>query len=320
PASDGSVWAVAQAGDYQMVDGVQGARRSSLWLARWDEHGKPLLPPTLVDSSATPLLAPFAAAARGRHVHVYFPYPPNTLLLHTLNGQPSLTAGQSGSNAPLIDETFDQRGVASRFERVNFDSGGDVASPEAVIRGGRPQVLWEKVTANGAVVEGTVYHHAQPPDLTTRLGLNIGNLWGNLLFIVVAGLGFGVVITTANVLLLGILIALWLPAGRLPPLVRWPVYIAAVAAVLAWIFVARPAPPGWIAVISALGTRSGWFGNTVAGLVAVAAAIFVSGWLSRAFWSRQDDLVRAVLTAISAVYVIAVLAAVAIVQAQLQQT
>src|SRR5579871_2279113 len=168
--------------------------------------------------------------------------------------------------------------------------------------GGRPAAIWEREHAGGAALVGTLWHPHAPPDLLTHLGLNLGNLWADIAIIVFGALGVGVAVALANVFLLTPLIVLCLVIRRFPPRLRWPVLLAAMAVLLAWVFAVPASLPGYVLVMTSFGVPDAW--------LAMAGAVFVAGWSGRHFLMRQESAMRATATALIALYFIAVMYAV----------
>jgi hypothetical protein len=217
---------------------------------------------------------------------------------------------QPGDIEPyLVATRFDEQGRAGAPQRVNYDGGGKAANPRAQSVRGRPLVIWQKVRGDGASLEGTAYHPRQPPELLTRLGLNVGSLWGNIALVLFGSVAGGIALTVVNVFLLLPLAVVWLLVRRLPPAVRWPLYLAAIAALLAWIFARSGSLPGYVLVISALGVPYDW--------LAVAGAVFVSAWSGHYLLSRQESGMRATAMALIALLVVAAMYAVIFIQGQI---
>jgi hypothetical protein len=217
---------------------------------------------------------------------------------------------QPGTVEPyLVATSFDDRGRAGAPERVNYDGGGKAANPHAQSVRGHPLVIWQKVRGDGAALVGTAYHPSRPPGLLTRLGLNVGNLWGNIALVLFGSLAGGIALTVINVFLLLPLAAVWLLVRRLPGGVRWPLYLAAIAALLAWIFARSGSLPGYVLVITALGVPYDW--------LAVAGAMFVSAWSGHYLLGRQESGLRATAMALIALFVVAAMYAVTFIQGQI---
>jgi hypothetical protein len=283
------VWTTWETGDDCVSRyGVSGA--NALHVAHWSTTGQMLLAPTVIDPAVDAGSEAVALALQGRGGVAYYPQP--------------------GTVEPyLVATSFDGPGRAGAPQRVNYDGAGKAANPRAQSVHGRPLVIWQKVRGDSAVLEGTAYHPKQPPDLLTRLGLNIGNLWGNIALVIFGSLAGGIALTVINVFLLLPLAVVWLLLRRLPGTVRWPLYTAAIAALLVWIFGRSGPLPSYVLVITALGVPYDWLG--------VAGAVFVSAWSGHYLLGRQESGMRATAMALIALYVVAAMYAVIFIQGQI---
>jgi hypothetical protein len=291
-AADGSVWAA--------WEGNQNQGRDWLSVAQWTRNGHLTLPPTQVlqggfDSGVHDLRSVSLAITRNGG-QLYFTGPDD--------------GGGIGS-VPYV-QPFDRDGNPVGLpQRVAYDGGGTDANPHAATVHARAQVIWEKTGLHGTVLEGTRYQPATiPPSLLVRLGLNVGNLAINILFVVLGSLAGGIGIAAINPIVLFPLILLWLPVGWVVPRrLRWTVYLALLGLVLAAIFRSGASPPPYVIFIGALGSPGGW--------IAVAAAVFIAFWAGQFVFRRFDALFRAAAIASTSVYVIGTLYAVIYIQDQI---
>jgi len=288
-ARNGSVWAAWETGSDCVSRDIGGL--NTLSVGHWTRNGRVLLPPAPVDPSVDANAQAVALALHGHGGLLYYPQPGLV--------EPYLVAsGFSGQGLPL-----DQ-------ERVNYDAGGSIANPQAGRVGKRPVIIWEKVRLRStSTLVGTAYHHFAPPDLLTRLGLNLGALWGNIALVLFGSLGAGLALTLVNVYLLVPLIVVWLLIRRLPPRFRWPLFLAALALLLAWIFALGPTVPDYVLVMTTLGVPSAW--------LAVAGGVVVAGWAGRYFLFRQESALRATAMALIALYFVAIMYAVIYIEGQI---
>jgi peptide/nickel transport system permease protein len=289
-APDGSVWAVWDASP---------AGDDTLNIGHWDRHGHFLLFPKMlgaipkdpVPSSAVAL----ALFRRGGQLYYSGPNP------------------DGGVGSVTWMQAFDEQGsLVGAPQRVNYDSGGSSSLPRAGTIRGHTMVVWARVRAGPTFLEASSYHaHATPPDLLVRLGLNVGTPWINVGLLLVGALAGGFGIAIVNIFLLLILVALWLPIGRLVPRpLHWPVYFAALAAVIVDVFGVHGADlPQWVIMISGLGSPENW--------AAVAGAIAVTGWAGLFLFRRVEPLFRAAAMSFTAVYVMAVMYAVNFIQGEI---
>lgn len=297
-APDGSVWAAWEDGnDCVSKGGITGS--NALYLGHWSRDGRSLLPPTTIDQAFDPGTQAVALALQGRGGQLYYEQ-------------------QGGVQPYLVGVHFSGTGTVDPAERVSYDGGGNPANPRARTVGGRPQVIWQKVRGNGTTLQAASYRPAQPPDLLTHLGLNIGSLFGNLLLVIVGSLGGAILLTVVNVFLLAPLLPVWFVLRRIVSgRVRWPLFLAALALLLAWFFGGHPSPPGYVVVISGLSGASRL--DAPYRWLAIAGAVFVAAWGNRYLYDRQESPLRAAATALTAVYFIATLYLVLFIQVEITQ-
>ncbi|HEX6506917.1 MAG TPA: hypothetical protein VF221_04725, partial [Chloroflexota bacterium] len=297
-AADGSVWAAWEDGqDCVSTSGVSGS--NTLYLGHWDRNGRVLLPPVTAEPGVDAGSQVVALAVQGAAGRLYYPQP-------------------MSNGSILVQVAFDRAGRVSIPDRVAYDGGGNVFDPRAGTLAGRPRVIWQKVRLNGATLEGTAYRPAQPPDLLTHLGLNVGNLWGNLLLIAVGALGGSLALTAVNIFLLLPLVLFWFLLRRIVNgRIRWPLYLAGVAILLGWIFGLHSSPPSYVLAVSGLsgiptlGSFYRW--------IAVIGGVFVAAWSNRYLLDRQESSLRAAATALAGLYFIFAMDLVLFIQGQITQ-
>jgi peptide/nickel transport system permease protein len=295
-APDGGVWAVWEDGnDCVSRGGISGT--NTLYLGHWSRTGQALLPPTTIDPAFDPGTQAVALALQGRGGQLYYE--------------------QQGAVQPyLVGVHFSHAGTVDPAERVSYDGGGNPANPRAGTVAGRPRVMWQKVRGDGTMLQGVSYRPSQPPDLLTQLGLNIGSLPGNLLLIIVGSLGGAILLTVVNVFLLIPLLPTWFVIRRIPSgRVRWPLFLAALAVLLAWVFGGHPSPPGYVVVISGLSGAARL--DPLYRWLAVAGAVFVAAWANRYLFVRQESPFRAAATALIGVYFIATMYLILFIQVEI---
>jgi peptide/nickel transport system permease protein len=287
---DGSVWA--------LWDATQGLS-DILYAAHWDQHGRQVLPPTPLISAG--FESPPASTA--------------SLSLFAGGGQVYYTGPNPDGGVTSVTwmQAFDDRGrLAGAPQRVNYDAAGASSLPRAGTVGGQPVVVWARVRAGPTFLEASRYHaRATPPDLVTRFGLNVGNVWLNIGLVLVGALAGGIGIATINSLLVLAAVLLWLVIGRvLPSSLRWPACFLLIAALMGDIFGRNdPRLTPWVFVISGLGSPQNW--------VAVATSIVVSAWTGFFLVRRFEPVFRAASAAFAALYVVAVMYAVIFIQSEL---
>jgi len=190
-----------------------------------------------------------------------------------------------------------------------------VTNPQAGTVAGRAEVLWQKFDARGDVLEGARYHPARAPDLLTRLGLNIGNVWANLVLITFGALGIGIVLTMLNAFLLLPLIPVWMVARRLGTRLRWPVYALIIGLLLVYgLLTPRYAPSYLLAVSSLVGPL---VLDPLDRVLIATGALLVSYWLGAVLLRRQEAWLRATVMGASAFSFVLVIYAELFIQSQL---
>jgi peptide/nickel transport system permease protein len=286
-AGDGSIWA---AWDGNGVTSV----------ARWSALGRMIVSPTItigggVETSADLLSVRALGLAVTNNGGV---------LYHWAPGQQELYVAAYG---------FNRKGqaVAPAGYRIAYSAGGSATDPHGATVHGRPVVIWELIRGNGSgLLQSSVSHPYQPPDLATRLGLNIGNLYGNIAFVVFGSLAFGAVFAVINLLAIAVLSVLWFPLGRLlPRRLAWPAYAVVLTLGLLWLFARQPDTPSGVFIISGLGWPYG--------LIAALGGGFVAWWAGRWFFARQDAVFRAVSMAATGFYFVAGMYAVIFIEGQI---
>lgn len=275
--------------------GITGT--NTLYLGHWSPLGRPIGGIHTVDSSVDPSTQSVALAVQG----------PGGQIFYT----------RSGLVVPfLVGVHFSGAGVMDPAERISYEGGGSPTNPRAGTAGGRPRVLWQKVRGDGAVLQAATYRAAQPPDLLTQLGLNVGSLPGNVLLLTVGSLGGAILVALANVGLLVPLIPVWLAVQRIASgRTRRVLFLAAIALIVGWVFGSHASPPGYVAILSGLSgaTRLDpwyrWMG--------VAGAVFAAAWADRSLFARQENSLRAAATALTAIYFVAALYLVLFIQVEI---
>ena len=291
-AAGGSVWAA--------WEGNQNLGGDWISVAQWTRSGHLTLPPTQVvqggfDSDVHALRA-IGLVSGENGGQIYFT---------------GVNNGGGIGSVPYM-QPFDRDGNPIGMpQRVAYEGGGTAAFPHAAAVHGRPQAIWEKTGEKSTTIEGTIYHAAVlPPSLLVRLGLNVGGLAANILFVVVGLLAGGVGVAAVNPILLFPLIVLWfLVAWIVPRRLRWTVYLLLLGLVLTNAFASGGSPPAYVIFIGALGSPGGW--------IAVVAAVFITFWAGQFLFRRFDSFFRAAAMAITSVYVIGALYAVIYVQDQI---
>jgi len=205
--------------------------------------------------------------------------------------------------------------VPTAIDRVAYEARSD-DEPVAIALNGQPAVLWQALTSETSAT-GIEVSHFTPATLSapspwSKFGLGLANPLGNLAFVLAGAAAVGVLLTVANVLLLGIMVAVYLVVFRRTPVVlnsvKWYAYAVVVAAILYAVFVDWGAPSPPLLFLSSL--------SGTAGMVAVGGMLLFVLVLTRTVLRRLDDVFRAALMAFAALYFIAFLQAIVLMQGQ----
>lgn len=313
-AGDGSVWA-AWEGDASLIQdaggGVEGT--TALSIAHWSRGGTPLLKPTVIDPEPSTGQHGLSLGLQSSGGQVFYAYSGAYVMRRRgSNGVLEIVPGLSGHEGTyLVSLGFDSSGIPTNYERVSYE-GDDVAAVAAGSASGEPRVLWQRSTTTLATIESARYHPAQPPNLLTRLGLNIGSLWANLGFLVVGSLVAASFYTLSNAgLVLALLFAFWLFCHWVPAGWRLGIHGLLVAVVFVYVFVLQPSPPPFVLSITALGAITGW--------IAILSGLAIGLWTDLCFISRLDAVFRAAMLVIVPLYCVAFVYAITIVQAEIER-
>ncbi|HLJ65998.1 MAG TPA: ABC transporter permease [Chloroflexota bacterium] len=268
-------------------------------VAEWDKRGSLTYPPTpiqtMTGTSGTSVPLPFSLVPEAKGFQVYYQ---------------SGTVKDGASSIRMQGYDANANAIAPYDERIDYAGGGAEIDPTAFTLGGRTYVLFDKVRVDSGTLEGTVYGPARPPDLLTRLGLNIGNPFVNALLVLVGSVGAGICIALANVGLVLLLLLVWgVIALVVPSPLRWPVYGAILALVMVWLFNPSATPPGFVFIIHDLGWPGGW--------LAALGGAFVGIWSGLTMFRRFESVFRALSMAFAAILFVAALYAVTIIQTEI---
>lgn len=239
----------------------------------------------------------------------------------------SLTFSTAGGRQELIWQQYfelgsdlsalqlDGHGVPIAIDRVAFEARSD-DEPVAVAIDGQPAVLWQSLSSESTAT-GIELSHFSPltlsaPSPWSKLGLGLANPLGNLALVLAGAAAVGVLLTVANVLLLLVMLAVYLVVFRRTPVVlntvKWYAYAVVVAAILYAVFVNWGAPSPPLLFLSSL--------SGTAAMVAVGGMLLFVIVLTRTVLRRLDDVFRAALMAFAALYFIAFLQAIVLMQGQ----
>lgn len=278
-AQGNRVW-VAWAGDQGLTDAI------------FDSRGHLVLSPTV----AVPLATSYhlALAVAGNHRELVWEQPYN---LGVYLG--TISIGANGLPP-----------AGAQPDRVAFESVS-AALPQPLTLGGKPAVLYQANPSQTDVYRIEVSRFSPrvlaPPSVWARLGLGLANPIVNLVVLLVAALAFGVLITVANFLILiALVVAYFVLARLIPGGWKWYGYLVVLTVGLFLLFVRPGAPSPPLLFLTALPYHLGLL--SVAGM---AIFIFV---LARTVLRRLDDVYQAAIMAFGAIYFIAFLEAITLVQ------
>jgi hypothetical protein len=157
----------------------------------------------------------------------------------------------------------------------------------------------------------SVSHPAGSPDLLTRFGLNIGNVWVNLLFVIFGAIAIGAGAALANLLIPAVLMGIWLLLSRMfLGRVLWGVYFPVICGALVYLF-GRSELPSYVQMISELGSPVNW--------VAVIGGVVLAWWAGFLLLTRQDAVIRASGMALAGIYFVGMMWAVVWLEGQITQ-
>lgn len=273
------VW-VTWAGDQGLMD------------AAFDSRGRLVLPPTLAAPLQTTFHLAFTVAGGHRELVWEQPYELGVYL-------GTIPVGANGLPP-----------AGAKPDRVAFESVS-AALPQPLRLGGKPAVLYQANPSQTDVYRIEVSRFSPrvlaAPSVWAKLGLGLGSPVVNLAVLLVAALAFGVLITVANFLILIVLILAYFVIARLTPASwKWFVYTAVLIAALFLLFVRPGAPSPPLLFVTALPYNLGLL--SIAGM---AVFIIVLAWT---ILRRLDDVYRAAVMAFVAIYFIAFLEAITLVQ------
>ena len=199
-------------------------------------------------------------------------------------------------------------------ERVVYGSGSQT-NPHAQVVDGKTDVIWQTVSRGSTSTFDVSQSRGNiQPTIAQRLGLGLGNPWGELAVLLISSLGFATLTATMNIILvLTIGFVGWL-ALRLLRSVRskWVVYACLLTLALYYIFVAPGGPLFFLDTIPSLGLAAMPFG-----FIAAAGALGFVGWVGGVGLKRVDDVYRAGIMAYLGVYFFAFLEAAVFIQQRL---
>jgi len=197
-------------------------------------------------------------------------------------------------------------------ERTDYSGGGAAIDPHAAAVSGKIYILWDKARLSGSTIMETRFGPSRPPDLLTHLGLNVGNPWVDAGLVLGGSIGAGVAIGLANVAIVILLLLVWGAISLVVPhRLRWLAYAIAIGLVLVWLFNPAASPPWFVFVIHDLRWPGGW--------IAALGGTFVAIWSGLFLFRRFESVFRAVSIAFAAVFFVAAMYAVTLIQTEITQ-
>ncbi len=319
PAGDGSVWGIWRAGtsihSARNVDPPTGA--TTINVAHWSAGGRLLVSPSVVEADPGADVPSLAMAVTPAQEVMYFTYPGDTNIPQLDSSGNVVPGHQSygGSGQVLVNLRLNPSERPVGFGRVAYDAGGEPSNPRAGTVAGKAEVLWQKFTVRGDALEGSVFHPARSPDLLTRLGLNIGNVWANLVLITFGALGIGIVLTALNAFMLLPLIPVWLVVRRLGARLRWPVFALTIGLLMVYgLLIPRYLPSYLLGVRSLVGALA--LDPPDRTFIAIGALV-ASYWLGAVVLRRQEAWLRAAVMGAMALSFVLIIYAELFIQSQL---
>lgn len=205
---------------------------------------------------------------------------------------------------------LDRQGrVAGPPDRVAFEGGAD-DTPIAVRTGREPGVFWQNTPSDAPTrleVSRFSPRAIGPPSVWARLGLGLANPIGDLAILLVGALVIGLLITVANILIVLVLTGFYLVISRIVRANwRWYLYSVVLALALFALFVKLQAPSPPVIFLANL--------SVLPGLVATAGMLIFLLLLTLTLLRHMDDVMRAGVMAFVALYFIAFLEALSLVQ------
>lgn len=199
-------------------------------------------------------------------------------------------------------------------ERVAYEARTET-DPHAALIHGRPTVIWQATTAGGNSTFTVSSNRGDTaPTLAQRLGLGLGDPWGDVAILVVAAAGVATFTTVGNIFMIFGLALFGILAMRLLRRLPggWLVYGALLTLLLYLSFVAPGGPILFLATMPALGLSAVPFG-----LVAALCVLGSVWWLGGVALRRVEVPYRAALMALVGVYFFAFVEAVVFLQQRL---
>lgn len=265
----------------------------------------------------------FEANSQGRLIRK--PYPVDDH--EGIPGTASLVLGNSGGylvwnqeyplGAFIASRQFGPDGMPrGSMERVSYWGGLEV-NPHAVLASGRLRIVWQSVT-QGLMSDflSTTRRSATTPTLAQRLGLGLGNPWGDVTILLIGAVMMAAIATTANILVVlalgfgGLCLMRLLGAARF----RWAIYAVVLSGVLFLVFVMPGEPSVFLALVTmpSIGLSAVPFG-----LMAVLGSFCVVSLVGHGALRQVDDVFRIGIMAFLGVYFFAFAEAAVFMQQQL---
>lgn len=250
--------------------------------------------------------------------HVALPIAPSPAVALSLSAQKRELIWQqpTDTGSILYSVPLDTVGYPTAApDRVAFEAAID-EQPTPVTVAGQPAVLWQSTPGSGSAVRLEVSQFSPqqlgPPNLWTRLGFGLANPFASLALLLVGGFTVGVLLTVGNLLLLLAMIALYLAGARvIQGRWRWYGYTALLAVALYLLIITLGAPYPPVIAFNAFSPGLGLM--AIAGMTVFVLAISFT-WLR-----RIDDVYRAAVMAFVALFFLAFLQALTIIQGAIGQ-
>jgi hypothetical protein len=201
---------------------------------------------------------------------------------------------------------------AGDVERVAYEGALD-DQPEPILLRGEPAVVWQAEQSGGhATIETSRFSPAtvQAPSPAEQFGLGVANPLGAIAILIFGGVGLGVLIAAANILIILALVLVYIVAFRFADRRwKWSAFGVVVSALVYVLLVplGAPSPP-----VLFLTSFAG-----LAGVLALAGALLFTVLLNQLLLRRLDDVYRAAIMATCTLFFLGFLQALVFVQGQL---
>lgn len=228
----------------------------------------------------------------------------NRLATMSLNAGPgggwAYASTDAAGQSTLTGFQFGSRGQSLKAERAEYTTSASVQNPTALDVGARHLLLWSQTNDSGVIssIQASALRPAVGPPLAAQLGINVGNMWLDILLLFGTAAIGACFVTIVNALVVLPLILAWYPVAKIPQkALRWPVYLALLAVVSVAGFAVRSPFSKAILLIPTFPSPYGWW--------VVIGALATGYWIGWRTLANEEAIFRAATTTISAIYFVA---------------